>query len=163
MGQILKIVGILALGGYFFGEKIVDSLLDKIEYSFGAMRRGDIRFDFREGKLVGLFSLRLNFKQSFGVNDTLKGMKLSFRQQGSLIGLLDVVDMVNLPHAETVQIPMTLVVPAGPFYARLQEITRPGQLASAFAPLEISGAAYLASGITVPVHYTYPINPVDFL
>jgi hypothetical protein len=154
MGQIFKIVGILALGGFFFGEKIVDSLYDKIEYSFGALRRGDIRFDFRKGKLVGLFDLRLNFKQSFGVNDTQKRMKLTFRQQSTIIGVLDVLELTNLPHAETVQIPMTVVVPAGPFLARLQEITKPGNLASALAPLEISGAAYLASGVTVPVHYS---------
>jgi hypothetical protein len=154
MGQIFKIVGILAIGGFFFGEKIVDSLYDKIEYSFGALRRGDIRFDFRQGKLIGRFDLRLSLKQSFGVNDTLKGMKLTFRQQGTLIGILDVVELTNLPHAETVVIPMTVVVPAGPFLARLQEITKPGNLASAFAPLEISGAMYLASGITVPVHRT---------
>lgn len=154
MGQVFKIVVLIATAGYLFSGKIADELFERIEYSFGKLRPGDIRFDLRKGKLVGLLNLRFTFKQSFGVNDTLKGMKLSFRQQGIVLGVLDMYEPVNIPHDQMVDIPLKLVVPAGPFMARLQEITKPGNMASAFAPIEISGAAYLASGITIPVHHS---------
>lgn len=154
MGQVFKIVGLIAVAGFLFGGKLTDELFERIEYSFDKLRPGDIRFDLRRGKLVGLLSLRFHFKQRFGVNETLKGLKLSFRQQGVLLGVLDMYEPVVIPHDQMVDVPVTLVVPAGPFMARLQEITKPGNLASAFAPIEISGAAYLASGITIPVHHS---------
>jgi hypothetical protein len=151
MGQILKLIGIVATAGYLFGDQLSSAIHERYEYSFDGLRQGDIRFDFRQGRLVGLLNLRLLVKQMFGTNLTLTSVQLSFKQQGILLGVLNHTELVILPHAETVENPIALVIPAGPFWDRLEQIMQPGNLSSAIAPLEISGKLFLSNGIAIPI------------
>ncbi|MEM6771195.1 MAG: hypothetical protein AAF597_11480 [Bacteroidota bacterium] len=151
MGQIFKLIGVVSVAGLLFGERLFNAIHDRYEYSLDRLRGGDIRFDFRRGKVVGLLDIRLFIKQLFGITLTLTGVELTFRQNNILLGVLDHVELVNLPHATTTEVPLTLVIPAGPFLERLRQITEPGNLSSAIAPLEISGRLYLSNGVSLPV------------
>lgn len=154
MGQIFKLIGVVSVAGLLFGGQLLNAVHDRYEYSLDRMRGGDIRFDFRQGRVIGLLDIRLFIKQLFGITLTLTGVELTFRQNNVLLGVLDHVELVNLPHAQTTEVPLTLIIPAGPFLDRLEQITQPGNLSSAIAPLEISGRLHLSNGVALPVRRT---------
>lgn len=157
MGQLLKIVSVLALGWQLFGGEVTNAILNKVDYSFSRLRRNGIRPDIINGNVVGLLRLEILFRQTFGVNLALQQLQLSISQQGRFLGQVMVNDPVALPNALTVPIPVDVVVPAGQFLDRLLEVLK-DRNAQWQAPLDIQGTLTLSNGVAVPV-----FSQLDFM
>lgn len=157
MGQLLKIVSVLALGWQLFGGEVTNAILNKVDYSFSKLRRNGIRLDITNGNLVGLLRIEILFRQTFGVNLATRQLQLSIRQQGRHLGQVTVNEPINLPNALTVPIPVDVVIPAGQFLDRIQELLR-DQNARWQAPLDIQGTLTLSNGVAVPV-----FSQLDFM
>lgn len=158
MGQLLKIAGIVSTAILLFGDRITGAIYDRIEYTFGRLRRGDVRFGFSGNQAIVSISMRMYLEQNFGVTDTLTNLVISFSQQNMLLGYVDYRALVVLPAGEEVEIPFTVRIPSGPFLERLQIALTPGNNNSLLAPIVITGKAYLASGLVLPISTEMTLN-----
>lgn len=150
MGQLLKIAAVLAIGWKLFGDQVSGAIMNHIDYRFSALRQQNIRLDMRNGELYGLLRIEILFKQSFGLNLAGERLTLNLFQQGQPLGTVSVNEPVQLPNATTVPIPVDVVISAGSFLNRLQDIlVNPN--ARWQAPIDIQGSLTLSNGIVVPV------------
>jgi len=155
-------VGIVLIAKQLFGGQLVSAIWDRIEFEFGKVQFSDIKFRYDEilEESYVLLNLRLHFKQTFGVTDTLTNLVLSFKQQNMLLGYTDYRALVVVPDGEWTEIPFALHIPSGPFLDRLQAGLTLGNNNSLLAPVEISGTAHLASGIRVPISSSISLNDI---
>lgn len=134
-----------------YGDQVTTAIIDKVDYRFSKLRRNGIRPSLSDnGELYGLIRIEILFRQSFGLNLSLRQLQLSISQQGQHLGNVTVNEPVTLPNATMVPIPVDVVVPAGSFLERVMAVLQ-NQNAQWQAPLDIQGELTLSNGTTVPV------------
>jgi hypothetical protein len=150
MGQLLKIAGLLGLMWKLYGDQMTSAVFDRVEYKFSTIRSQHIRQNEQSGEFYGLLRIELLLKQSFGLNLSAQQLTLQLSQQGQNLGKVTVNEPVLLPNATTVPIPVDVIVPAGGFLTRLEDIIKDPE-ARWQAPIDIQGSLMLSNGIEVPV------------
>jgi hypothetical protein len=153
MSQLLKVAGGLALLYQLVGSRVSGAILDRFTYNLAKIRREDVGIRVEQGRVWGTVKLRLFLKQTLGPNIRLTAVSLNFTQRGAYLGNIRANQNVTMPHAQTVEIPLLLRIPAGSFLDHLQTLLEGGN-SSAFAPINISGSLFLSNGRELPVRLT---------
>lgn len=151
MGQVLKVLSGIGTG-YFILSRIAASLYNKVNYSFGAIRRRDVQFTIVDGRFVAKLPVTLNVVQTTGVTLSSQGLYLVLGQQGRNFGTVSLDQPITIPSGVDTPIRFNLLLDGSDVVDRLQQIvTNPTSL---FAAITFRGRLVLSNGWEVPITHS---------